>query len=138
MSAIQGANVIGADSRCASNGTSSLFAFLKVTKPSDVINKPYISFGVKTVDGDRIEPIDSLQKLFDLSGINCRLTETNSASIQQQISMQINPINTFIELNCGEDVDMNELKMSLSNVQGINIPMNKIEREDRRLFIHVS
>src|SRR5215217_117700 len=35
MAALQGAKMIGADSRCTANGTSSLFAFVKVSKPAD-------------------------------------------------------------------------------------------------------
>ncbi|NND94628.1 MAG: DUF1028 domain-containing protein, partial [Flavobacteriales bacterium] len=40
MAAMQGANVVGADTRCASNGTSSLFAFVKVAQPDDTFGDP--------------------------------------------------------------------------------------------------
>ncbi|MFN5357064.1 MAG: DUF1028 domain-containing protein [Bacteroidota bacterium] len=65
MAALQGANVVGADTRCASNGTSSLFAFLKVAQPGDSIGQPSFLISVKTPGGAGIEPIDSLQILFD-------------------------------------------------------------------------
>jgi uncharacterized Ntn-hydrolase superfamily protein len=64
MAALQGANVIGADTRCAPNNSSSLFAFLKVTLPTDTFGKPNLILGVRTASV-KIEPIDSLQKLFD-------------------------------------------------------------------------
>ena len=63
MSAMQGANVVGADSRCAANQSSALFAFLKVAAPTDSI--PSLSLGLRTHGGAMIEPIDSLQTLFN-------------------------------------------------------------------------
>jgi uncharacterized Ntn-hydrolase superfamily protein len=67
MAALQGAKVPGADTRCANNGTgtSSLFAFLKVSQPSDPYGSPSFKVSVKTPGGFGIEPIDSLQVLFD-------------------------------------------------------------------------
>ncbi|HNL38001.1 MAG TPA: DUF1028 domain-containing protein, partial [Saprospiraceae bacterium] len=35
MAALQGANMVGADTRCTDNGTSSLSAFLRVAQPGD-------------------------------------------------------------------------------------------------------
>jgi uncharacterized Ntn-hydrolase superfamily protein len=66
MAALQGANVVGADSRCASNGTSSLFSFVKVAQPDDLFGSPSFVVSVRTSNGAGIEPIDSLQVLFDL------------------------------------------------------------------------
>lgn len=65
MAAMQGANLVGADARCAENGTSSLFAFLKVAQPNDEPGEPSLVLGVITEDGAGIEPIDSLQVLYD-------------------------------------------------------------------------
>lgn len=65
MAALQGANVVGADSRCASDGTSSLFAFVKVSQPGDAFGSPSFLLSVRTHDNSGIEPIDSLQVLFD-------------------------------------------------------------------------
>ncbi len=64
MAALQGANVVGADTRCASNGTSSLFAFLEVAQPDDPFNQPSLSLGVR-LGSTGVEPIDSLQALYD-------------------------------------------------------------------------
>ena len=66
MAALQGANMIGADTRCNSNGTSSLFAFVKVAQPTDVFGNPSFNVSVRTADNSGIEPIDSLQNKFDL------------------------------------------------------------------------
>lgn len=135
MYAMQGANIVGADSRCAANGTSSLFAFLKVTKPSDVINKPYISLGVKTTDGAGIEPIDSLQKLFDISGINCGLSGNHELSKHQRIRLQVNPIQNYIEFICEKDLDMNSMRIELSDLQGKNILLQRLEQQGSKLRI---
>jgi hypothetical protein len=69
MAALQGANVVGADTRCASNGTSSLFAFVKVAQPEDQFSSPSFVRSVRTSDGDGIEPIDSLQSIFNSTWI---------------------------------------------------------------------
>ncbi len=60
---MQGAKVVGADTRCSNNQTSSLFAFLKVALPADTAAS--LNLGVTTNATDSIEPIDSLQYLFD-------------------------------------------------------------------------
>lgn len=65
MAALQGAKMVGADSRCHSNGTSSLFSFVKVAQPDDTFGNPSFLLSVRTHDNARIEPIDSLQSLFD-------------------------------------------------------------------------
>jgi len=65
MAALQGAKMVGADSRCFSNGTSSLFAFIKVAQPDDIFGEPSFLLSVKTSNGAGIEPIDSLQVIFE-------------------------------------------------------------------------
>lgn len=65
MAAMQAAKVPGADSRCLSNGTSSMFAFLKVARVDDMPNDPAVRIFV-AYNPEGIEPIDSLQGLFDL------------------------------------------------------------------------
>lgn len=66
MAALQGANMIGADTRCGENGTSSLFAFIQVAQTTDDNLDPSFLVSVRTHDGDGIEPIDSLQTKFNL------------------------------------------------------------------------
>jgi uncharacterized Ntn-hydrolase superfamily protein len=65
MAALQGAKMVGADSRCAANGSSSLFAFLKVTAPADSFGFPLLIVSLRTHANAGIEPIDSLQILFN-------------------------------------------------------------------------
>ncbi len=65
MATMQGAKVVGADTRCNAQNTSSLFAFLQVADPTDVHKQPSLNISLRTKDGEGIEPIDSLQILFD-------------------------------------------------------------------------
>ena len=70
MAALQGANIEGADTRCTANGTSSLFAFIKVAQPTDLFSSPSFNISVRTHNNSNIEPIDSLQIMFNLEH-NC-------------------------------------------------------------------
>jgi uncharacterized Ntn-hydrolase superfamily protein len=64
MAALQGANVVGADTRCMENGTSSLSAFIRVARPNDTIGSFYCDLNVPSLP-EGMEPIDSLQTLFN-------------------------------------------------------------------------
>ena len=60
MAAMQGANVVGADTRCMSEGTSSLSAFIRVAKPNDNPNALFVDLNIAgTPQG--VEPLDELQ-----------------------------------------------------------------------------
>lgn len=64
MAALQGANVVGADTRCTDNGTSSLSAFLRVAQPGDEDDQLWLDLNVPSLPAG-MEPIDSLQHLYD-------------------------------------------------------------------------
>lgn len=64
MAAMQGANMVGADARCTAAGTSSTSAFLRVFRPDDEPDAPYLELNVAEAPAG-VEPIDSLQALFD-------------------------------------------------------------------------
>ncbi|MFN0203092.1 MAG: DUF1028 domain-containing protein [Bacteroidia bacterium] len=89
MAALQGANVVGADTRCAQYGTSALFAFVKVSKPTDNYTQPYFKLGVKASASAPFEPIDSLQTLFNAQ-YNCA-TSSMSEHILPDMSFAIFP-----------------------------------------------
>jgi len=99
MYALQGAKVPGADSRCLNNGTSTLFAYIKVSKKTDADGSPYLKLGVKTHSGAKIEPIDSLQKLYDYWLL---FNDVNENPIQNQYSIIINSDNQTFELKSNE------------------------------------
>lgn len=64
MAALQGAKVIGADTRCTTRGTSSISAFLRVANPNDPVNNLYLDLNVNSTPVGK-DPIDSLQVLFN-------------------------------------------------------------------------
>ncbi len=64
MAALQGANMVGADTRCTDNGTSSLSAFLRVAQPGDDDNLYWLDLNVPSLPTG-MEPIDSLQNLYN-------------------------------------------------------------------------
>lgn len=64
MAALQGAKVIGADTRCFDDGTSSLSAFLRVGQPNDPDDELYLDLNVPSTPVG-IDPIDVLQTLLD-------------------------------------------------------------------------
>ncbi|MSQ78719.1 MAG: DUF1028 domain-containing protein [Flavobacteriaceae bacterium] len=64
MEAMQGAKVVGADTRCTGNGTSSLSAFMRVAKPTDNSSALYLDINIAgTAQG--AEPIDKLQAKYN-------------------------------------------------------------------------
>lgn len=66
MAALQGANVVGADTRCNQYNTSSLAAYLRVAQPGDSVEDYSLDiFATTNPMGPIFEPIDSLQILFD-------------------------------------------------------------------------
>lgn len=64
MAAMQGANMVGADTRCTSEGTSSLSSFLRVAQPDDDPENLWLELWVGATDEGE-EPIDVLQEMYD-------------------------------------------------------------------------
>lgn len=93
MAALQGAKTVGADVRCLSKGSSALYAFVKVAQTTDSLDNPSLFLGVKTRDGDGIEPVDSLQILFD-DTIMCNPSGINNIDVKTEILIYPNPAST--------------------------------------------
>ena len=92
MAALQGANMVGADARCSSNGTSSLFAFVKVSQQDDAFGDPSFLMSVRTRGGAGIEPIDSLQVNFDAAR-SCNMTGIETIeTFDEHFNLYPNPI----------------------------------------------
>jgi uncharacterized Ntn-hydrolase superfamily protein len=64
MASLQGANVPGADTRCLNEGVSSLSAFVRVAKTDALAGNYWCDLLVPSTPYG-VEPIDSLQVLFD-------------------------------------------------------------------------
>ena len=102
MGALQGANIVGADFRCTNNGTSSLFAFVKVAQPSDTFGDPSFLLSVRTGSNDQIEPITELQILFDESS-DCESLGLIDFDNDFPFSFYPNPSNDFVSLRALND-----------------------------------
>lgn len=101
MAAMQGANVIGADTRCMSEGTSSLSAFIRVAQPLDNYNDLYLDINIAgTASG--IEPIDELQIKYDQWKQNNNACDTNSTYLEiskkNTALLHPNPAEDFISV----------------------------------------
>jgi uncharacterized Ntn-hydrolase superfamily protein len=96
MAAMQGAKVPGADTRCLSNGTSSMFAFIKVAKPGDDPTNPMLRLFV-SYNPVGIEPIDSLQALFDAAA-PCFSSFVKEKNYDFQFQISPNPTSGAFEL----------------------------------------
>ncbi len=74
MAALQGANVVGADTRCAQYGLSSLSSFLRVALPSDSAGNFHLDLYMAYPGNASypVDPIDSLQTLYNnwLNGVS--------------------------------------------------------------------
>jgi len=70
MAALQGAKIVGADTRCAPKNSSSLSSFLRVAKSTDPYDTLYCDLYMaypQTIQGVLpVDPIDSLQTLYDI------------------------------------------------------------------------
>ncbi len=97
MAALQGAKVVGADTRCEPNGSSTLFAFLKVAGPTDAYGSPRFKVSVRTRNNAGIEPIDSLQHIFDAQYV-CGTTSLHEPDVDLLFTVHPVPAQEFVKL----------------------------------------
>lgn len=100
MASLQGAKVIGADTRCFPRNTSSISAFIRVAKPTDPQSGPYwLDLNVQTTPSGT-DPIDVLQNLFNqwqTTGIsNNQGIYPESYSLYQNYPNPFNPSTTIM------------------------------------------
>lgn len=100
MAALQGANVVGADTRCTNNGTSSLSAFIRIARPGDQAGSFYCDLNVPEVP-EGMEPIDSLQTLFDAWWEIVVGVRENS--LPEQFVIYPNPASTMLYIDIPEE-----------------------------------
>ncbi len=97
MEAMQGAKIPGADIRCLDNGTSSMFAYIKVAKPDDDPAEPMLRLFV-SYNPTGIEPIDSLQALFDAT-FACPPNATGEEGQELRFRLSPNPSDGEVEIS---------------------------------------
>jgi uncharacterized Ntn-hydrolase superfamily protein len=114
MAAMQGAKYIGADTRCASSGNSSLSSFLRVAKPADKSSNLYINIIIGEGPAG-FEPIDSLQTRFNLIQA-CTTVGINQVQANGKIKVYPNPFNNYMDIEFSES--NTGIEISIFDLQG--------------------
>ncbi|MEO8085188.1 MAG: DUF1028 domain-containing protein [Bacteroidota bacterium] len=98
MSALQGAKVPGADTRCAPLGISAVSAFIRVANPSDTVGGTpfYLNMSINTFPNYQ-EPIDSLQERFYLWG-GCGAASVSTLLERSGIIAYPNPVESKLTI----------------------------------------
>jgi uncharacterized Ntn-hydrolase superfamily protein len=133
MAALQGAKVVGADTRCAPDGTSSLFAFLKVAQPDDTYGSPSLSLSMRSRDNTGIEPIDSLQSIFDLQH-SCVVSAVNTPAESNLLKVYPNPASQEITIKV--DPSLIGSQYIISDSSGKELMIGIFTGEFKQVDIH--
>ena len=136
MSAIQGAKIPGADTRCLDEGISTLSAFIRLAKVNDSSGDYYIDLNVNSVvpyysqTGIWIDPIDTLQTLYNQWYSDNFLFEIGD--INQDTTIDILDIIQLVNFIMGTDISGLEFYLAdlntdnTINIQDIIIIINYI------------
>lgn len=116
MSALQGANVPGADTRCLNEGTSSLSAFVTVATADALPGQYWCDLLVPSTPYG-VEPIDSLQVLFD-SWLIWTGTEDEPFVQPNRAKVYPNPAKDFITLEIEKTTGINEFQVQILAIDG--------------------
>ena len=129
MAALQGANVPGADSRCLNEGVSSLSAFVRVARPEDTANNFYLDLLVPSTPFG-VEPIDSLQTLFD----NWLLT-TNVTEVQAEAGIRVfpNPVQDHFVVNLEKELLDQPLLLQILDINGRVVYQQALQEQSTRV-----
>jgi uncharacterized Ntn-hydrolase superfamily protein len=116
MAALQGAKVIGSDTRCLDDGVSSLSAFLRVAQPNDPANDLYLDLNVPSVLPGT-DPIDALQNLIDDWG-GCLGSGFELNHPSEFIDIYPNPSNNAIHFYFIDNSDNSSKKITIHDIFG--------------------
>jgi uncharacterized Ntn-hydrolase superfamily protein len=112
MAAMNGAKVVGADTRCMVEGTSSLSAFLRMALPTDSYNNLFLDINVAGT-APNVEPIDVLETKYNQwknSHISyCDSVSSSEISQKKFVEIYPNPTNDFITIGNVEESNKIEL-----------------------------
>lgn len=95
MAALQGAKVIGADSRCTPDSVSALSAFIRVAKPTDHPDSLFLDINVAGTD-QWVDPIDVVQTRYDNWLV--WLSVDDNADLSNYLEISPNPSDDAINL----------------------------------------
>lgn len=106
MAAMNGAKVVGADTRCMVEGTSSLSAFLRMALPTDSYNNLFLDINVAGT-APNVEPIDVLETKYNQwknSHISyCDSVLSTEIFQNKNVEIHPNPTNDFITISNAEE-----------------------------------
>ena len=100
MAAMNSAKVVGADTRCMVEGTSSLSAFLRMALPTDSYNNLFLDINVAGT-ASNVEPIDILETKYNQwknSNISYCVSSTE-ISLKKNVEIHPNPTIDFITIS---------------------------------------
>ncbi len=147
MAALQGANVIGADSRCAPYGLSSLSSFIRVAKPSDTTGTYSVDLYMAYPGNSNwsVDPIDSLQTLYDqwlILGVDVKNVSSSFVKVCQDESNFIFKLKDFdkpgnIQLELF-DLQARKLVSSAFDTPDLTISKSKINYTEGILFYRIT
>jgi uncharacterized Ntn-hydrolase superfamily protein len=117
MAAMNGAKVVGADTRCMVEGTSSLSAFLRMALPTDSYNNLFLDINVAGT-APNVEPIDVLETKYNqwkISHISyCDSVSSTENSKKDGVEIHPNPTYDLITISNVEE----SKKIELFNLNG--------------------
>ncbi len=129
MAAMQGAKIIGADTRCFEDSTSSLSAFIRVALPNDHPDSLYLDCNIAGTP-QWVEPIDVLQSKYNQWLLT---TSIENAEDEFSFSIQPNPAENRFILNWG--LDSSEKQINIYNNAGQKIWTKKSTDAQEEILI---
>ena len=134
MAALQGAKMIGADTRCAVHNSSSLSSFIRVARPSDNADSLwlnlYMAYSQNFSGIVPVDPIDSLQTLYDLWKTNTSISPENTVAPLKAWSSPGGEL-IFDFSRCG---DYSGMSINLFDITGRLIA--RVQVTDRIMTLH--
>ena len=130
MASMLGARVVGADTRCMNEGTSSLSAFMRMALPTDTYNDLFLDINVAGT-APNVEPLDILENKYNLWKSNhpnyCQNVSFDDVVYDKYINVHPNPTADIITVNSSSQITTIEVfdilgnKIMTSNSKTINL-----------------
>jgi len=130
MAALQGAKVIGADTRCFDDEVSSLSAFLRVAHPEDPDDDLYVDFVVPSTP-EGVDPIDILQGMVDLWG-GCNSIGLSENNQPESVFVFPNPTEGTLMIDI-INLNVSAAKVNIFNSNGVLVLEKTVSSENTKL-----
>ena len=117
MSAMQGANIVGADTRCLEDSISSLSSFIRIAHPEDSSDNVFLDLRINNTL-NQSDPIDSLQIIYNDWLISNTLFEWGD--INQDYIVDILDVINLVNFMLG-NTEFNFMSAHLADINSDNI-----------------